>query len=77
MNRTLDDVTHVVWLGSRRLTATMDGDDLVIAPRDRITDEVRAYVREHRDEIAGAVASDDLWSLRRQMYGAIARGESS
>lgn len=76
MPRSLDDVSHVVWLGSRGLSASMDGDDLVISPRDRITDEVRAYVREHRDEIAGAVSDNDLWRLRRELYGALAQGEA-
>ncbi len=74
-SRTLDDASTVVWLGARGLTCRMEGERLIVAPERLITPAVDAYIRKHRDTIAGAVTDPDLWRLRRERYGRLSRGE--
>lgn len=37
-----------------------DGDRLLVAPKERITDEARALIRTHKPELLAALASDAL-----------------
>lgn len=39
------------------LVVSMDGGQLLVSPRDRITPEVRAYITEHRQELVDALSS--------------------
>jgi TubC N-terminal docking domain len=37
------------------LQAEVEGDSLVVFPRDRLTDDLRAYIRQHKPEIIEAL----------------------
>lgn len=64
-------ILQTLWAAG--LTLTARGDELVVAPRNRLTDELRQVIREHKPEILGALAeaeADDrrhcatCWNLR-------------
>ena len=60
---------HVVWLGARGIKLLMNDGQLLATPRARISDEIRAYIREHRDAIVEVLMSPDPWRERRESYG--------
>lgn len=37
------------------LTVSRDGDHLIVAPRDRLTDELRATIRQRKEELLAAL----------------------
>lgn len=60
---------HVVWLGARGLKLHMADGQLIVTPKTRISDELRSYIREHRDVIVETLLSPDPWKQRRESYG--------
>jgi hypothetical protein len=55
------DLLHA--LHDRGLRLWADGDRLMVAPRERIDDELRAMIREHKPELLAALATDALPDL--------------
>ncbi len=68
---------HVVWLWSRGLTIDVAEGRLVVSPRDRITDEVRQRISDHRDAIIERLLMPDIWQDRREEYARLCRGEAA
>ena len=44
-------------LSHHGLTVTVDGGDLLVKPSNRLTDELRNYIREHKPELIEVVKS--------------------
>lgn len=60
---------YVVWLGARGIRLSVNDGQLLATPKARISDEIRAYIREHRDAIVEVLMSPDPWRERRESYG--------
>lgn len=45
-------------LTSHGLTGIVEGNRLYISPRDRLNDEIRDYIREHKPEIMAALQTE-------------------
>lgn len=52
------DLLHA--LQSQGLRVWAKGDRLLVAPKERITDETRALIREHKAELLQALSTDPL-----------------
>ena len=46
--RAIDLLTKLTALG---LTMTADGDKINVRPRERLTDEIRSEIRQHKTEL--------------------------
>jgi len=40
----------------------IDGGRLYVTPRDRLTDDLRGFIREHKPEIVAALQPGDRWN---------------
>jgi hypothetical protein len=50
------DALTLLWrLEDRGLSLRPDGDALVVSPREHLTDDDRAAIRQHRDELLALV----------------------
>ena len=56
-------VSLLVQLQHAGLTVTRTGDQLIVAPRDRLTDELRDAIREAKTQLLSALESDNGASL--------------
>lgn len=50
--------TLLAHLRSAGLTVRCNGDQLIVAPRDRLTDELRAAIRERKPELLKALTAE-------------------
>jgi TubC N-terminal docking domain len=60
-------------LRSAGLTISRNGDQLIVAPRDRLTDELRAAIRSAKAELLEALTSERLQKSASTMPDLFAR----
>lgn len=60
--------TPLSVLAAAGLSAKLDGDALRVGPRERLTPELRAYIRQHRDELVQAVRPDPALAFYAEVF---------